>query len=271
MSIQIIKITQEQADKIRLIDEGQFGDLKSKEIAPKDLTNTIAAFGNADGGDLYLGITNKIREWDGFANMEAANGHLQIFEELFPLGNEFQYEFLQCDTYQGIVLHVQVDKTRSVIYASNKVAYLRRGAQNLPMNTPEKIKRLELTKGVASFESETVNCSKEVITESSIIYQFIKEVVPTTTPESWLKKQNLIINDKPTVAGVLMFAEEPQAVLPKHCGIKIYRYKSRDSEGHRDLLAEQPVTIEGDIYNQIYDAVKITKEITEQIPKLSEE
>ena len=271
MSIQTIKISKDQADKIRLIDEGQFGELKAKEIAPKDLTNTISAFANADGGDLYIGITNKTRQWDGFTDMESANGHLQIFEELFPLGNEFQYEFLQCDTYSGIILHVQVDKTRGVVYASNKVAYLRRGAQNLPMNTTEKIKRLELTKGVTSFESETVNCMKEIITESSIIKQFIKEVVPTTTPELWLKKQNLLINEKPTVAGILMFAEEPQAVLPKHCGIKIYRYKSREIEGHRDLMAEQPLTIEGDIYNQIYSAVKTTKEITEQIPKLSDE
>lgn len=271
MSIQLNKITQEQADKIRLIDEGQFADVKAKEIAPKDLTNTISALANADGGDLYIGVTNKTREWEGFYNMEFANGHLQIFEELFPLGTDFQYEFLQCDVYSGIVLHVQVDKTRKVMYASNKFAYLRRGAQNLPMNTPEKIRRLELTKGIVSFESEVVNCSKDVITESSIIANFIKEVVPTTTPEAWLKKQNLIVNDRPTVAGVLMFAEEPQAVLPKHCGIKIYRYKSREFEGHRDLLAEQPITIEGDVYNQIYAAVKVTKEVTEQIPKLSEE
>jgi len=270
MAIQTNKINKEQADKIRLIDEGQFADLKAKEIAPKDLTNTISSLANADGGDLYIGITNKTREWDGFSNIEAANGHLQIFEELFPLGTDFQYEFLQCDAYIGIVLHVQVDKTRSVMYASNKVAYLRRGAQNLPMNTPEKIRRLELTKGIASFESETVNCPKELIVESSIIANFIKEVVPTTTSEAWLKKQNLIVNNRPTVAGVLMFAEEPQAVLPKHCGVKIYRYKSRDLEGHRDLLADQPITIEGDIYSQIYSAVKVTKEITEQIPKLSE-
>jgi ATP-dependent DNA helicase RecG len=271
MSIQIIKISKEQADKIRLVDEGQFADIKAREIAPKDLTNTISALANADGGDLFIGITNKIRDWEGFSNMEAANGHLQVFEELFPLGTEFQYEFLQCENYNGLVLHVQVDKTQRVICASNKVPYLRRGAQNLPMNTPEKVRRLELTKGIASFESETVNCSKRAIIDSPVITNFIKEVVPTSNPEAWLRKQNLLVGEKPTVGGVLIFSEEPQAILPKHCGIKIYRYRSREQEGHRDLLAEQPITIEGDLYSQITSAVQSTKDITERIPRLANE
>lgn len=126
MSISTIKISKEQADKIRLIDENQFGDLKAKEIAPKDLTNTMSAFANADGGDLYIGITNKERRWIGFTDTESANGHIQCFEDFFPLGSHCQYEFLQCEAYGGLVLHAQIDKTQSVSLASNKTAYVRR-------------------------------------------------------------------------------------------------------------------------------------------------
>lgn len=271
MAFEISIITLDQAEKIRLVDEGQFADVKSRFIQPKELTNTISAFANADGGDLYIGIEDKTRQWSGFQNAEAANGHLQIFEELFPLGNDFVYEFLKKDSTSGIVLHVQVNKTRNIVKASNGIPYLRRSAANLPQNTPEKLKRLALTKGVESFETETVQSALSIITESPVIKEFIKAVVPTTTPEKWLRKQNLIIDDKPTVAGVLLFAEEPQALLPKHCGIKIYRYKSSEIEGHRDLLDGDPRTIEGDLYTQIKEAVKITKEITESIPKLSDD
>lgn len=116
-----------------------------------------------------------------------------------------------------------------------------------------------------------MNVSKEVITESNVTLEFIKEVVPTTTPEGWLKKQNLIIDDRPTVAGLLIFAEEPQSCIPKHCGIKVYRYKTREIEGFRDGLAETPITVEGDLYTQIHEAVRITKEITESIPILGDE
>jgi len=265
MSIHTEKITKEQADKIRLIDENQFLDIKGKEIKPKDLTTHLSAFANSDGGDLYIGITDKERLWEGFENIEVANGHLQCFEEFFPLGTYFKYEFLQCDSYRGLVLHAQIDKTQAICYASNKTAYIRRGAQSIPLNTPDKIKRLEFTKGIASFESEITNVSSDIIVDSEVTKNFLKEVVPTTTAEVWLKKQNLIRDNKPTVAGVLLFAEEPQAILQKHCGIKIYRYKTREIEGFRDALAEQPITVEGCLYHQIEESVRITKEIAESI------
>lgn len=265
MPIQTEKITKEQADKIRLIDENQFIEIKSKEAKPKEVTAHLSAFANSDGGDLYIGITDKLREWDGFENVEAANAHLQCFEEFFPLGTNFKYEFLECEFYKGLILHAQIDKTLAVCYASNKTPYIRRGAQSIPLSTPEKIKRLELTKGVISFESELTNVSNEVIVDSPITKDFIKEVVPTTTPEAWLKKQNLIRDNRPTVAGVLLFAEEPQSILQKHCGIKIYRYKTREIEGFRDALAEQPITIEGCLYHQIEETVRVTKEIAESV------
>ncbi len=265
MSIATIKITKEQADKIRLIDENQFGDVKGKEILPSSLTTDVSAFANADGGDLYIGITDKERLWIGFVDVEEANSRIQVFDDLFPLGTDFHYEFFSCDDYDGIVLHVQINKTQSVVKASNGIPYIRRGAQSLPVNTPEKLKRLELSKGVISFETESVNISKEIITESSVIENFIKEVVPTTQPEPWLKKQNLLRAGLPVVAGTLLFAEEPQAVLPKYCGIKVYRYKGREAD--RALLAGDPLTIEGDLYSQISKAVKITTEIVEEIPK----
>jgi ATP-dependent DNA helicase RecG len=270
MAILIEKITEEQAERIRLLDEGQFADVKAREKSPGALSEDVSAFANADGGDLYIGITDKERQWMGFDNVEAANGFLQLFEELFPLGTNFQYEFLQCNSKKGLVLHVQINKTQGVIKALSGIPYIRRGAQSLPINTPEKLKRLELTKGVVSFESELTNAPKEVITESPITKKFIQEVVPTTTPEPWLRKQVLISDERSTVAGVLLFAEEPQAILQKNCGIKVYRYKTSDIEGFRDVLASDPLTIEGDLYRQIQESVKCTQEITESIPKIGE-
>ena len=65
MSIRVAEITKEQANKVRLLDEGQFADLKSKDISSGKLTFHISAFANADGGDLYIGITDKERSADG--------------------------------------------------------------------------------------------------------------------------------------------------------------------------------------------------------------
>ncbi|TEU15338.1 MAG: ATP-dependent DNA helicase RecG, partial [Anaerolineales bacterium] len=200
-----------------------------------------------------------------FPDAEAANGHIQVFEELFPLGQYFSYTFLRCEGCSGLVLKVEVRKTRDIKVASNGTAYLRRGAQNLPMQTLEQLKRLELDKGVTSFETETVDVDLDFVSNSVVLLQFILDVVPSAEPEPWLKKQILVRNVKPTVAAVLLFAEEPQAILPKRCGLKIYRYETRDAEGSRATLSFDPMTIEGCLYDQVYEAVSKTAEVVEGI------
>jgi ATP-dependent DNA helicase RecG len=72
------------------------------------------------------------------------------------------------------------------------------------------------------------------------------------------------------VAGVLLFAEEPQALVPKHCGIKIYRYRTRDAQGSRDTLAFDPLTIEGHVYAQIHEAVSRTTAAVEEVRRLGD-
>jgi ATP-dependent DNA helicase RecG len=273
--IEVVRITGQQAARVIETTEGQFADAKAKEIAPAKLSKTISAFANSDGGELFVGIgevgPQKRRVWSGFENPEAANGHISLFERLFPLGTDFRYEFLESEGLPGLVLHVEINKTHDIMRASNDLPYLRRGAQSMPVNTPEAMRRLEYSKGVASFETELTNVPKEVVTESDVVAAFIKEVVPSSAPEPWLKKQTLIRDDRPTVAGVLLFADEPQAAIPKRCGIKIYRYKTQEAEGFRGALAFDPETVEGSLYHQIQSAVRLTTEHTEKIPKLGDE
>ena len=243
MPIATEQISTEQAAKIVLVSEGHYSDVKAIDIGPAKLTKSISAFANADGADLYVGIDEvgeeKRRSWRGFPDVESANGHLQIFEQLFPLGSDFQYEFLQANGLSGFVLHIQIAKTQAIVKASNGIPYVRRGAQSLPVDTPDKLKRLEYAKGIASFEGEPVNAPLETVTESETVKLFIRDVVPSSTPAAWLRKQLLVTRDnRPTVAATLLFSDEPQAILPKRCGVKVYRYKTKEPEGFREALTE---------------------------------
>jgi ATP-dependent DNA helicase RecG len=275
MSIETVRISSEQAGRILGLEEGQFSELKGADIQPAKLTKTVSAFANSDGGDLYVGISEngpaKVRTWRGFADAEAANGHLQPFEQLFPLGTEYQYEFLYCEGLPGVVLHIQIGKTQGISRASNGKAYIRRGPQSIPADNPEMVRRLEFSKGVATFENELTNAPADLVTESDTVKGFIENVVPSSSPEAWLRKQTLLRDGKATVAGVLLFADEPQAILPKRCGIKVYRYKTKEAEGFRSALAFQPETVEGSLYNQIAEAVRITTEHAERIPKMGDD
>jgi ATP-dependent DNA helicase RecG len=274
MPIAVEIISDEQADKILSVEEGHFSDAKAIEIEPYRLTKTIAAFANADGGDLYIGIEEigelKLRNWRGFSNPEAANGHLQAFEKFSPLSSDYSFEFLRSESKPGVVLHVHVQKTRAIARASDGKVYVRRGAQSLPIVADEALKRLEYSKGLVTFETELVNADLEAITRSEVAEQFVRTVVPSSTPEQWFRKQNLVRENRPTVAGILLFADEPQAFLPKQSGIKVYWYKTNEEEGFREALAFTPKTVEGDLYDQIKAAVALTAETVEAIPKMGD-
>jgi ATP-dependent DNA helicase RecG len=274
MSINIIKVTKSQYKKILLLKEGHFLDLKAIEIKPASLTKSISAFANADGGELYIGIAEdkktNIRSWKGFENVESANGHLQAFHQLFPLGEEFSYDFLSYGL-NSLVLYVEIQKTRHIKRASNKTVYIRLGAQNIPVESEEDLTRLRRNKGLESFEEETTSADISEIARSEPIIKLLDDKdIPHTQSVEWLRKQKLIRDNKPTVCGVLLFAEEPQAIIPKYCGIKIYRYKTDDVEGYREALAFTPITVEGWAYKQIELAVKKTVEIVEGISKLGD-
>jgi ATP-dependent DNA helicase RecG len=266
------EISNDQRDLVLALPEGHFHDLKSKDIAPAKLTRTISAFANAAGGELYVGIDErtgpagaKIRSWRGFADVEEANGHIQAFEQVSPLGTYVKATFLWCSSETGLVLQLVILKTREIIAATDGVVYIRRGAQNLPLQNEEQLTRLRLDKGIASFETESVTIDPRVITNSTITLDFILSVVPSAEPEAWFRKQLLIIENKPTVAAVLLFAELPQAVLPKRCGIKILRYKTTESAGSRETLDSDPLTVEGCLYDQIFEAVKETVRVVEDV------
>src|SRR5438067_221214 len=107
MAISTVTIDEAQVERVLAIEEGHFVDLKAVEVAPSKLTRTQAAFANADGGELFVGIDemgpSKETRWRGFADQEAANAHVQVFEQLFPLGQDFQYEFLTSPMRHGLV------------------------------------------------------------------------------------------------------------------------------------------------------------------------
>lgn len=264
-AIDSVKVSNKEVEKLLSLEEGHFSELKSKEISIAKLTKALAAFSNAEGGELFIGIEDSPRAWNGFDNIEAANAHVRTFEEFFPLGNDFQYQFLFNENEHGFVLKVQVSKTRELKVASDSRVYVRRGAQSLSVTDEDRLLSLRRDKGIVSFESELVNCPEELVTNSTHIIEFLLEVVPTAEPGPWLKKQMALQNEKVTVVAVLLFAEEPQAILPKRTGLKVYRYKTSADVETRETLEFDPISVEGNAYSQIYDAVSKVSKIIESV------
>jgi ATP-dependent DNA helicase RecG len=70
MAFETTDVSQPEIDHLLALDEGHFGDLKAIEVTPGKLTRTLAAFANADGGELFIGIDEDkaagARTWRGF-------------------------------------------------------------------------------------------------------------------------------------------------------------------------------------------------------------
>ncbi|GAA1026730.1 hypothetical protein GCM10009557_05460 [Virgisporangium ochraceum] len=260
---EIVQITAEQAAKLTSRQESFFLDYKDKRIDPSKLSRALAAFCNSDGGDLYVGISQSSAGgqavWSGFNDPEEANSHIQSFEQVSPFGEDLDVEFLECQTESGLVLHINARKSRYVRKATDGKVYKRLNASNQRVDSEAALLALRRQKGLESFESETLSVDEILVTNSEAIIGYLLEVVPTAEPEVYLRKQQLLIGGRPTVASALLFADEPQAVLPKRCGIKIYRYGSEEQS--RDRLVGLPITIEGNLYSQIFEAVARTVEI----------
>lgn len=247
-------------------EESQRLDFKSKRIEPAKLSRILAAFANSDGGEVYIGIEDD-KKWDGFEKIEDANPILDVVSRMFPLGDFARGVFVTCDGYSGLVLKIEVSRTQDIKRDTAGEVYVRFGAQSLVKRDQPSIRQLEYSKGVFSFEDQTIPRSLSEIENSFAVLNFALVIVPMAEPKDWLRKQRLIVEEQATVAGLVLFSDEPQVALPKS-GVKVYRYKTKNSEGSRDSLAFDPITVEGNAATLISEAVRTTIERTQDIPKL---
>ena len=245
--------------------EGHFFDRKSAAIAGAKLQKIVVAFANADGGEVAVGIADDddepdpVKRWGGKATIEDFNGLLQAIHVLNP-SVDVRYEFLKCNSWDTFVLHIFVERSGDVNKTGDGKVYQRSSAQSLPLIT-DQITALSFAKGARSYENMKVpNMRPEHIADAAELTSFLSDYSPTTDPLNYVVNQHLI-EDKdwtPLVAGVLLFGDNPSAMLPRKCGVRISRYETREDDPERDHLKES-YSIEGPSYRLIHNSVnKIT-------------
>jgi ATP-dependent DNA helicase RecG len=136
-------ISDQQLGIILALEEDHFHDLKAKDIKPANLSKSVSAFANANGGEIYVGIgevkngNTKTRHWNGFADQEEANAFLQMLNEVAPLADFIITAFLSCEGQLGLVLKIEILKNNSLVRSTAGQLYIRKGAQKLPVDTEQ--------------------------------------------------------------------------------------------------------------------------------------
>jgi ATP-dependent DNA helicase RecG len=252
--------------------EGHFYDRKAKEIDGKKIQKIACAFANADGGDFIVGIKddkdepNPNNRWSGFATKEEFN---HVFQNLMEVKPSVPYvaTFLQSTTDNSFALQITVEKSEKVHNTADNTVYIRVSAQSIPLKDPQKIQELSFAKGETSYEDLVYRDARaEDIFESFEIKRFLKDYSPQSDPIDFTVNQNLVDRNsyEPKMSGLLLFNDNPVAILPRKCGIKITRYDTSEKIPEREHLKEQ-VNIEGSLYEQIH---KASETITDLMSKV---
>lgn len=261
-------------DAINLCEkqEDHFFDRKAFDVKPAKIQKIAAAFANADGGEFVVGIAD-VKDfvsaedrWNGTSELEDFNAHIQALQEITP-SLPFRFSFLACNKLPGYVLLVEIEKSSQVHQTNDKKIYIRMSAQSLPLNDTEKILSLTYAKGASSFEDQVVNgIDIESIVDSTQLSSFLKDYSPKTDPLEFVVNQHLcdVKTWEPKVSGILLFANDPSAIMPKQCAIKIARYETKEDDPEREHLKDTKA-VEGPLYEQIHSAADIITNVMSSI------
>ncbi len=243
-----------EAAKIMNRDESHFWDFKSVRSDGKTVQKIAVALANAEGGEFAVGIEDEksasgINRWNGFVTQEKANWvHSCLVQDISP-PVPYEIEFLRMSSRPkaGLVCLVSIQKSPDVHRTSKGEVFQRRGAQSLELKGTQ-IADLTLSKGAKSYEDQRIEDYnlEELVDEEELLY-FLREYTPRSSPEKFLARQRLV--DRKTgqarVAAAILFADEPAAVVPKRCSVKIARYETSEKTAERRYLQGTPKTIDG--------------------------
>ena len=270
--MKIRNLSAKDAESLCQRREDHFFDRKAFAIKSAKLQKAAVAFANSDGGEIAIGLDDDERSagvatsrWNGPGTIEAFNQHIQALTEITP-SLPFSFIFFASVGLSGFVLFIQIEKSAFVHKTPDGHVYVRKSAQSLPLR-PERVLELTYAKGTSSFEDQTVKSARiEDIVDGQEIGRFLADYSPATDPIDFSLNQHLVDvkNWEPRVAGILLFANSPSALMPKQCAIKIARYETKEDEPERDHL-KTTVSIEGPLYQQIHQTIAKLQEMMSSV------
>lgn len=217
--------------------ESQYFERKSAGIALTKLAEVIVSFANADGGTIVIGI--KDRQFDGIdvQGNTRINDFIQCgFDKCRP-SVKFTHEFAEITKANGntdhiLFLHIEADKER-IHETESGEAFLRVGDESKKLSYDQRLS-LEYDKGSRLYEDEVIAECRLADLDQDALGEYGKVI--GFVGDNW---QQLLYargfarrrDDGPgiTVAGVLLFAENPTVFLTS-ARVRFLRYEGSHAE-----------------------------------------
>lgn len=229
---------------------------------------TICAMANTEGGSLLLGMEDpaKAKGSDrlyGIGENPEAVDELQrkLATHLLPAVEDVKLQRLPCtlrDGTEGALLRIVIPRSDKVHSILDGGTWMRGEASNRVMNAAE-ITELSYRRGVRNAESEPVDVDFALLdTDAWHLFRQARGLSGSDLPEQLFRiglAKKVGTELKPLRAAVLLFADEPSALLAAsgtRADIRVFHYRgNKIEEGEVPNLKKTPKTISGPLYQQI--------------------
>lgn len=240
MSVSAIALAQSVPPGDRLaallaVPEDQWFDRKSGRIAPKDLARALAAFANAEGGTVIVGLhggrydgaeltvdkENALRQ----ASIDFTHPPVRVHTERLDLGDGRS------------VLRFDIPVSEHVHETSTGEVYLRVGDESKRLSYAQR-RELDFDRGSAHFEGEAAPGADAQDLDLDLLAEYRSSVGSTGSDETALRARSLLTRDGSlTHAAALLLAKDPQQWLPQ-ASVRVLRFTSDQAGTGRRLTLE---------------------------------
>jgi ATP-dependent DNA helicase RecG len=243
----------ERGTRLLAIAEDQWFDRKSKRIAPRDLANDLIGMANADGGTIVVGLWRDVVE-GGDGEVKRRNAQLQAAIDFASPPVGARHRLVLCVNASGERDHLLVFDvhTSEVVHANSRdEVFLRVGDETRRLSFHQR-QELSFDKGQASYEARPLTGVGLEALDEPLLEQYAA-AVGHPDPRRLLRARGLATRGgELTIAGLLLFAGEPQAVLAE-AFVRILRYRGRERGAGSDQQLVEDIRIEGPIPRQLHE------------------
>lgn len=236
--------------RLLALTEDQYFERKALNVSPEKLANLEVAFANADGGVAVIGVRDGAIEGIG-RDVKRVNALLQAAYDLTVPVVPHRVERVPCVKDSGVpdeLLAIWVEPSRQVHANHRDEVYLRVGDETRRLTFDQR-RELLFDKGQAAFEADAVvgSTTGDVDPEELGAYA---TAVGHPDPERLLHARGFADGSALTVAGVLLFARDPQRWFPNAL-VRVLRYRgtTRGVGARQQLVAD--VRCEGTLRQQL--------------------
>jgi len=253
-------------EEVLAMDEKQIFDRKSIRIKPVDLSDTICAFANADGGTIAIGISDKRRM------IEGVDYHTELLNDILCAPTDFcnptvpvSTELVECINSEGmpdhvLLMHIEASPLLHVNQADE--AYIRVGDKSKRLDFNDRM-NLMYSKGVRWYEDEPVADAGIDDLDMEFVRDYCKRIGYSKTPEEYLRENKNYVTVKDgreqiSIAAILLFGKDPQRFFPR-AFIRFIRYEGTEAKVGKDMNVVKDVIFDGRILEQVEKAVEYIK------------